>query len=82
MTDETKIKLFQNQEVRLKWDDEIEEYYFSVVDVIGILSGSKNLSQYWRTLNDEGAQSVTICDMLKNAVLAIKCVKIDLMFYF
>ena len=30
MTDETKIKLFQNQEVRLKWDDEIEEYYFSV----------------------------------------------------
>ena len=46
MTDETKIKLFQNQEVRLKWDDEIEEYYFSVVDVIGILSGSKNLSQY------------------------------------
>ena len=82
MTDETKIKLFQNQEVRLKWDDEIEEYYFSVVDVIGILSGSKNLSQYWRTLNDEGAQSVTICDMLKNAVLTIKCVKMDLMFYF
>ena len=82
MTDETKIKLFQNQKVRLKWDDEIEEYYFSVVDVIGILSGSKNLSQYWRTLNDEGAQSVTICDMLKNAVLTIKCVKMDLMFYF
>ena len=50
MTDETKIKLFQNQEVRLKWDDEIEEYYFSVVDVVGILSESKNSSQYWRTL--------------------------------
>ena len=69
MADETKIKLFQNQEVRLKWDDEIEEYYFSVVDVVGILSGSKNPSQYWRTLksrlNDEGAQSVTICNRLK-----------------
>lgn len=69
MTDETKIKLFQNQEVRLKWDDEIEEYYFSVVDVVGILSESKNPSQYWRTLksrlNDEGAQSVTICNKLK-----------------
>ena len=69
MTDETKIKLFQDQEVRLKWDDEIEEYYFSVVDVVGILSESKNPSQYWRTLksrlNDEGAQSVTNCNRLK-----------------
>ena len=69
MADETKIKLFQNQEVRLKWDDEIEEYYFSVVDVVGILSESKNPSQYWRTLksrlNDEGVQSVTICNKLK-----------------
>ena len=49
MTDETKIKLFQNQELRLKWDDEIEDYYFSVVDVVGILSESKNPSQYLRT---------------------------------
>ena len=69
MDNETKIKLFQNKEVRLKWDDEIEEYYFSVVDVVGILSESKNPSQYWRTLksrlNDEGAQSVTICNKLK-----------------
>ena len=69
MTDETKIKLFQDQEVRLKWDDEIEEYYFSVVDVVGILSESKNPSQYWRTLksrlNDEWVQSVTICNRLK-----------------
>ena len=69
MADETKIKLFQNQEVRLKWDDEIEEYYFSVVDVVGILSESKNPNNYWRTLksrlNDEGVQSVTICNKLK-----------------
>ena len=35
-------------------DDEIEECYFSVLDVVGILSESKNPSQYWRTLNDEG----------------------------
>ena len=42
MTKETKIKLFQNQEVRLKWDDEIGEYKFSVIDVVGILSESKN----------------------------------------
>ena len=36
--------------IHLKWYDEIEEHYFSVVDVVGILSGSKNPSQYWRTL--------------------------------
>lgn len=54
MANETKINLFQNQEVRLKWDEEIEEYYFSVIDVVGILSGSKNPSQYWRTLKKAG----------------------------
>ncbi len=69
MTDETKIKLFQNQEVRLKWDDEIGEYYFSVVDVVGILSGSKNPNNYWKVLKkrlkDEGVELVTICNQLK-----------------
>ena len=69
MTKETKIKLFQNQEVRLKWDDEIEEYYFSVVDVVGILSESKNPNNYWKVLKkrlkDEGVELVTICNQLK-----------------
>ena len=36
MTEETDIKLFQNQEIRTKWDEEIEEYYFLVIDVIAI----------------------------------------------
>lgn len=69
MTDETKIKLFQNQEVRLKWDDEIEDYYFSVVDVVGILSESKNPRKYWSVLktrlNKEGVEVATICSQLK-----------------
>lgn len=69
MDNETKIKLFQNQEVRLKWDDEIEEYYFSVVDVVGILSESKNPNNYWKVLKkrlkDEGVELVTICNQLK-----------------
>ena len=69
MTDETKIKLFQNQEVRLKWDDEIGEYYFSVVDVVGILSESKNPRKYWSVLktrlNKEGVEVATICSQLK-----------------
>ena len=52
-----------------KWDDEIEEYYFSVVDVVGILSVSKNPNNYWKVLKkrlkDEGVELVTICNQLK-----------------
>jgi hypothetical protein len=63
------IKIFESKEIRAKWDEDIEDYYFSVIDVVGILSESKNPSQYWRTLksrlNDEGVQSVTICNKLK-----------------
>ena len=69
MNEETKIKLFQNQKVRLKWDDEIEEYQFSVIDVVGILSGSKNPRKYWSVLktrlNKEGVEMTTICSQLK-----------------
>ena len=69
MTEETKIKLFQNQKVRYKWDAELEEYQFSVIDVVGILSESKNPSNYWKVLKkrlkDEGVELVTICNQLK-----------------
>ena len=67
--EEHSIKLFESQKIRAKWDDEIEDYYFSVIDVIGALEISKNPSQYWRTLksriNEENNQSVTICNRLK-----------------
>ena len=63
------IKLFQNQQIRAKWDNEIEDYYFSVIDVVGVLSESKNPSAYWRKLkqrlSEEGNQSVTNCHKLK-----------------
>ena len=69
MSDETKINLFQNQEVRLKWDDEIGDYYFSVIDVVGILSESKNPRKYWSVLktrlDKEGVEVATICSQLK-----------------
>lgn len=44
------IKLFQDKKIRTKWDSNIEDYYFSVIDVITVLTESKNPSQYWRTL--------------------------------
>lgn len=67
---ETITKLFEGKELRSVWDSEKEEYYFSVVDVISILTDSKDSSDYWTTLkrrltNDEGSQLPTICRSLK-----------------
>lgn len=50
MNKKTNIKLFQNKEIRTKWDDEIQDYYFSIIDVIGVLTESKNPKRYWSDL--------------------------------
>lgn len=54
------IKLFNNKQIRTKWDNEIDDYYFSVIDVIEILTESKNPAAYWRKLKqrlkEEGNQ--------------------------
>ena len=66
---ETISNLFEGKEIRSIWDSEKEEYYFSVVDVIGALTESKDPSHYWRTLKSrmiqEGNETVTKCDTLK-----------------
>ena len=66
---ETIKNLFNDYEIRSIWDEEKEEYYFSVVDVVGALTGSKDPSHYWRTmklrLKKEGNQTVINCDTLK-----------------
>ena len=46
MTKETAIKLFEQQQVRTQWDEEEEKWYFSVQDVVQILSESKDVKQY------------------------------------
>lgn len=52
--------LFEGKEIRSIWDSEKEEYYFSVVDVIGVLTDSNIPKRYWsdlkRKLNEEGSQ--------------------------
>ncbi len=62
------IGIFDNK-IRKIWDSKKEEWYFSVVDIIGILSGSENPSNYWKVLKhrlkDEGSQVVTDCNQLK-----------------
>ena len=66
---DNKIKLFEGNEIRSAWDNEKEEWYFSVVDVVGILTESENPNNYWKVLKkrlkDEGSESVTYCNQLK-----------------
>lgn len=66
---ETITNLFEGNEIRSVWDSEKEEYYFSVVDVIRVLTESQDPSHYWRTLKSrmikEGNQTVTKCDTFK-----------------
>ena len=69
MKKETAIKLFQDKRVRVQWDGESEKWYFSIVDVIGILTESSNPRKYWSVLktrlNKEGSQLATNCSRLK-----------------
>lgn len=50
--DKNSIKLFESQEIRAKWDDEIEDYYFSVIDVIAVLTDSNKPRDYWYRLKN------------------------------
>ena len=63
------VKLYENKQIRSVWDEEKEEWYFSVVDVVGVLSESINPTAYWRKLKqrlkEEGNETVTNCHALK-----------------
>ncbi|MBQ5505676.1 MAG: Bro-N domain-containing protein [Prevotella sp.] len=69
MTKKEAIQLFEEKRVRTVWDDEQEEWYFSIVDVCGVLTDSPNPRNYWKVLKHrllkEGNQTVTNCNQLK-----------------
>lgn len=71
MTDKinTITNLFEGNEIRSVWDSKNEDYYFSVIDVIKVLTESDDPSHHWRTLKSrmikEGNQTVTNCDTFK-----------------
>ncbi|MDR0967507.1 MAG: hypothetical protein LBL75_01595 [Rickettsiales bacterium] len=69
MTQSTSIKLFEDKNIRTIWDEDAELWYFSIVDVIAVLTESVNPRHYWTVLKgrlkEEGNQSVTNCDQLK-----------------
>lgn len=50
------IRLYENKEVRSIWDEEQEEWYFSVVDVVGVLSESKNPTDYLKKMRKRDEQ--------------------------
>ena len=58
-----KIQLFENQRICTAWDEEKEEWYFSIVDVVGVLTDSVDSTAYWRKLKQrlkaEGNETVT-----------------------
>ena len=69
MLDNTDIKIFENKKVRTLWDNDSEEWYFSVVDIVSVLTESVNPNNYWKVLKNrlkkEGSQLVTSCNQLK-----------------
>ncbi len=64
-----KIQLFEDKRIRTAWDEEKEEWFFSIVDVVGVLTDSPNPNNYWKVLKKrlkaEGNESVTNCNRLK-----------------
>ncbi len=72
MSQETYIQLFENAKIRVVWNDEQEKYFFSVVDVVGVLTESADYQlarNYWKVLKHrlikEGNETVTNCNQLK-----------------
>ena len=65
----TITNLFEGKEIRSIWNSDKEEYYFSVIDIISVLTESSDPSHYWRTLKSrmikEGNETVTNCDTFK-----------------
>lgn len=69
MSNTESLQLFEEQPIRTAWDAEAEEWYFSIVDVVGALTESPNPNNYWKVLKkrlrEEGNESVTDCNQLK-----------------
>ena len=69
MAKKQEIQIFENKKVRTAWDSETEQWYFSIVDIVAILTESVDPQAYWRKLKqrlkNEGNETVTTCHALK-----------------
>lgn len=75
------LKLFQSNQIRTVWNEEEQQWYFSVVDIVGALTDSVDARKYWnklkQRLKEEGSESVTICHQLKMPAVDGKMRKTD-----
>ena len=67
--EDTSIQLFDSKKIRTQWDAEQEKWYFSIVDIVSLLTESVDATAYWRKLKQrlkaEGNETVTNCHALK-----------------
>jgi len=81
MTRENAIRLFQDQKVRVHWDEDKEKWFFSIIDIVGILTESPNPRKYWSVLKTrlkkEGSELATNCSQLKMQSVDGKFYKTD-----
>ena len=77
MEKQNEIKIFEEKKVRTLWDAEQEKWYFSIVDVVAVLTDQSTFQgarNYWKVLKHrllkEGNETVTNCNQLKMAVIA------------
>lgn len=77
----SKIQLFESRQIRSHWDAEQEKWYFSIVDVVAILTDSPNPRKYWSVLKTrlkkEGSELATNCSQLKMQSVDGKYYKTD-----
>jgi hypothetical protein len=82
MKQQEAIKVFEDKKVRTFWDNDREKWYFSIIDVIEVLTNSPNPQVYWRVmkkrLKDEGSETVTNCNGLKMKAIDGKMKRADL----
>ena len=68
-TETDKIQLFEDQQIRTAWNETEEEWYFSIADVVQVLTESSDGRKYWnklkQRLKEEGSELVTNCHQLK-----------------
>lgn len=78
MTKKESLKLFEDKKIRTAWDDQQEKWYFSIVDVVAVLTESPNPRNYWKVLKHrlvkEGNESVTNCNQLKMQAADGSCI--------
>ena len=70
MNKETSIKLFESKKIRSRWDEKEQQWYFSVIDVVEVLTNSLNARDYWfkmkiRVKSEDGLELSTNCRQFK-----------------